>query len=113
MQKINTLESDILSIDNKILLRPTQDDVDQQFVKLQGYATMKAFNGLSKLVSMKADQISADEQRITIEAAGHRSTRIESSVTKVESEMNSLKIKLEKSFEDTAQVGETTDAATR
>ena len=51
LSKINELTNEVMTLDKKIDTKATPDDIDSRFQQLQGYVTMKAFQGLQRIVS--------------------------------------------------------------
>ena len=58
---MNDLKADIVLIEEKLESRPNHEEIDQKFTKLHNYTPLKAFQGLQRIVSQKADGISQDE----------------------------------------------------
>ena len=51
LSKINEVCNDIALIEEKLTLRPVYEEVDEKLEKLKDYTTIKAFQGLQKIVS--------------------------------------------------------------
>ena len=66
LSKINELKNEVQSIESQLELRPTVEEVEMKFTQLQGYVTVKAFQGLSRVVSTKAEEITQDEIRVQV-----------------------------------------------
>lgn len=65
LQKINDIRNEIVTIEDNLRNRPTHDELERKFEKLSNYVSIKAFQGLQRIVSQKAESITADEMKIT------------------------------------------------
>lgn len=57
LSKINDVVNDITVVEEKLTVRPTFDEMDQKLERLKDFATIKAFQGLQRVVSQKAEGI--------------------------------------------------------
>ena len=87
ISKINDVVNDVSAVEEKLTVRPTFDEMDQKLERLKDFATIKAFQGLQRVVSQKAEGITMDEQRVLLDATTHRCTRIENSIFKLENDL--------------------------
>ena len=95
LTKINDIINDIASLEEKLAVRPTLDDIDTKLERFKDYATVKAFQGLQRIVSQKAESITQDEMRVLLDATTHRCTRLENQIFKIESDMTATGEKFE------------------
>lgn len=68
LTKINEVVNDIAAIEEKLAVRPTIEDIDAKMDKFKDYTTIKAFQGLQRIVSQKAEGIQQDEMRVQLDA---------------------------------------------
>ena len=67
--------------------RPTIDDIDSKMERFKDFTTIKAFQGLQRIVAQKAEAITQDEMRVLLDATTHRCTRIENNIFKLENDL--------------------------
>lgn len=80
--------------------RPTDDDVDAKFERLNKYTPLTAFVGLQRIVSQKAEGITLDEVRINTDSLGHRCTRLENGMKNLDDKFSTLQELLDNAQQD-------------
>ena len=95
LTKINDIINDISTLEEKLAVRPTIDEVDTRMERIKEYTTVKAFQGLQKIVSQKAEAITQDEMRVLLDATTHRCTRLENTMFKIENDLSATGEKFE------------------
>ena len=57
--------------------RPTFEDVERSMEKMNQLVTLKAFQGLQRVVMQKAEDVTVDEIRVQVDALMHRADKLD------------------------------------
>ena len=77
LAKVNEITNQLNNVDQALKNRPTHEDVEKTMEKLNNLVTLKAFQGLQRVVMMKAEDVTVEELRVQVDNLIHRANNLD------------------------------------